>query len=315
MTEYNKVVYDGQTLIDLTQDDVTQADVRQGVYFHDASGVRSQGTLQNMGKNIWYGTCSTATSTSAKVVTTTSGDFELEAGNMVRVQFDYACGIGVVTLAVDGTTATDVYYIKTSAHGNLWTDGEVVDFVYNGTSFVISDGDVVSSPTAYKRARFDSSAHMNSEDMTSQDVEDFVDGLNVGGGAGQVVVVEDQSKLESADTGTLTLKNCTGTISHNQIYFTKLASGLWFINGRLNINSFTRSGTNPGVDIALPSSVPTPTKAQNFICGFRSQSPREGVVFGLNANSRTATLITHESFTNAANGTLTFIVNGIFTLD
>ena len=45
MTEYNKVIYDGQTLIDLTQDDVTQADVRQGVYFHDSAGVRSQGTL------------------------------------------------------------------------------------------------------------------------------------------------------------------------------------------------------------------------------------------------------------------------------
>lgn len=46
MTEYNKVVYGGQTLIDLTQDDVTASDVRSGVYFHSADGVRSQGTLQ-----------------------------------------------------------------------------------------------------------------------------------------------------------------------------------------------------------------------------------------------------------------------------
>lgn len=44
MTEYNKVVYDGQTLIDLTQDDVTASDVRSGVYFHSADGVRTQGT-------------------------------------------------------------------------------------------------------------------------------------------------------------------------------------------------------------------------------------------------------------------------------
>ena len=42
---YNKGVYDGQTLIDLTQDDVTASDVRSGVYFHDSAGVRGQGTL------------------------------------------------------------------------------------------------------------------------------------------------------------------------------------------------------------------------------------------------------------------------------
>lgn len=42
---YNKVVYDGDTLIDLTQDDVTASDVKSGVYFHGADGVRTQGTL------------------------------------------------------------------------------------------------------------------------------------------------------------------------------------------------------------------------------------------------------------------------------
>lgn len=42
---YNKVVYDGNTLIDLTQDDVTPSDVKSGVYFHGADGVRTQGTL------------------------------------------------------------------------------------------------------------------------------------------------------------------------------------------------------------------------------------------------------------------------------
>lgn len=45
MTEINKVVYGGNTLIDLTNDDVTASDVKSGVYFHDASGVRSAGTM------------------------------------------------------------------------------------------------------------------------------------------------------------------------------------------------------------------------------------------------------------------------------
>lgn len=84
MTEYNKVVYDGQTLIDLTQDDVQASDVRNGVYFHSADGVRSQGTLAS-----------------------------------------------------------------------------------------------TSAPTADTIAEWDSDAHMNSEDMTSQEVDDFVDSLDV----------------------------------------------------------------------------------------------------------------------------------------
>lgn len=45
-------------------------------------------------------------------------------------------------------------------------------------------GSVISTdvPTADTIAEFDSDAHMNSEDMTSQEVDDFVDGLNVSGG-------------------------------------------------------------------------------------------------------------------------------------
>ena len=40
----NKVVYDGQVLIDLTSDTALAADVLTGKYFHLASGVRTQGS-------------------------------------------------------------------------------------------------------------------------------------------------------------------------------------------------------------------------------------------------------------------------------
>lgn len=46
--------------------------------------------------------------------------------------------------------------------------------------------DSTSTPTANKIAEFDSTAHMNSTDMTSQEVDDFVDGLNISGGGNQV---------------------------------------------------------------------------------------------------------------------------------
>ena len=40
----NKVVYGNQTIIDLTNDDVTPADVAEGVSFHDRSGAQQTGT-------------------------------------------------------------------------------------------------------------------------------------------------------------------------------------------------------------------------------------------------------------------------------
>lgn len=43
-TTYNKVIYGGKTLIDLTGDTVTQSDVLTGKKFHDKSGAQKTGT-------------------------------------------------------------------------------------------------------------------------------------------------------------------------------------------------------------------------------------------------------------------------------
>ena len=42
----SKVIYGNQTLVDLTQDDVTASDVKSGKYVHLPSGERVQGSLQ-----------------------------------------------------------------------------------------------------------------------------------------------------------------------------------------------------------------------------------------------------------------------------
>lgn len=49
----NKVVYEGDTLIDLTNDTVTEADVMQGVTFHSADGVARVGTASGGGSSNW----------------------------------------------------------------------------------------------------------------------------------------------------------------------------------------------------------------------------------------------------------------------
>lgn len=58
----NKVVYDGTTLIDLTSDTVTAADVLSGVTFHLASGVQATGTASG---GVTQGKISSQTSVSS----------------------------------------------------------------------------------------------------------------------------------------------------------------------------------------------------------------------------------------------------------
>lgn len=122
--------------------------------------------------------------------------------------------------------------------------------------------------------------------------------------------INDANKEKDRATGTLTLYNCTGTISHNQLEFIVSKSGAIYVQGRININSFARTGTNPGVTIALPLIVATPKYTRSYMIGFRAQNPREALGLNMTANSRNVSLTTYESFQNAQNGTLTFIVSG-----
>ena len=60
----NKVIYGGDTLIDLTSDDVTRADVVSGKYFHLPTGERTTGT------NTYDADTSDATATAAEILAT-----------------------------------------------------------------------------------------------------------------------------------------------------------------------------------------------------------------------------------------------------
>lgn len=54
-----------------------------------------------------------------------------------------------------------------------------MDAWFNGDVHIPGGGSGTSVPTADTTAQWDSDVHMNSEDMTSQEVDDFVDSLNV----------------------------------------------------------------------------------------------------------------------------------------
>ncbi len=90
----------------------------------------------------YYGTCSTAAATVAKVVT--CSDFVLETGATIAVKFTYYNTGESPTLNVNSTGAIAIkQYGTTAASTYMWRSGEVVLFVYNGTNW-----ELISKSTA-----------------------------------------------------------------------------------------------------------------------------------------------------------------------
>lgn len=117
----NKVVYGNQTLIDLTNDDVTPEDVADGVYFHNASGERKMGvyvaptvnnaklTIQKNGTTINTFTANSATDTTINItVPTKASDINAQAAG-TYVTSDAARKITAGTAAPSGGSNGDIY--------------------------------------------------------------------------------------------------------------------------------------------------------------------------------------------------------------
>lgn len=170
-----KVYKDGvwEELGGTTQLDGGNADTLDGYHASDFASaenllsLRSEinNTITNS-KNTWYGTCSTSASTTAKVVTTSTGDFSLKEGNVVYVLFTYYA-YASSTLNVDGTGAKS---IKVSGTSNVstyqWGANEVVGFVYDGTYFRMLDG-MIATTTYYGMTKLSSSTSSTSTSVAA----------------------------------------------------------------------------------------------------------------------------------------------------
>ena len=106
---------------------------------HFEGNVRIEGTLtpDNIDYDFgippfYYGTCTTAAATVAKVVTCSG--FVLETGATIAVKFTYYNTGASPTLNVNSTGAIAIkQYGSTAASTYMWRSGEVVLFVYNGS--------------------------------------------------------------------------------------------------------------------------------------------------------------------------------------
>lgn len=91
-----------------------------------------------------YGTCSTAPSTAAKVVALSG--FALTTGAVVVVKFSNANTASSPTLNVNGTGAKYIKKYGTTAPDTyMWQAGAVVEFVYDGTYWIMLNGTVATT--------------------------------------------------------------------------------------------------------------------------------------------------------------------------
>ena len=108
-------------------------------------------------KNLnYYGTCATAAATQAKVVVCEG--FVLEEGATISVLFTNAQTYnGTPTLNVNSTGAKNIRYTAvTNAVRYIWSAGEIIDFTYNGTYWVMHRS-ALASTTYYGLAKYSDS--------------------------------------------------------------------------------------------------------------------------------------------------------------
>lgn len=105
----------------------------------------------------YYGTCSTSAGTQIKVVDCTG--FKLEEGAHIRVIFTNAQTYnGVVQLNVNSTGAINVQYKQgTNSIRYIWSAGELIDFTYNGTYWIMHER-ALATTTYYGVAKYSNSA-------------------------------------------------------------------------------------------------------------------------------------------------------------
>ena len=112
---------------------------------------------------VYYGECSTAAATQGKTVTITDFPTTLTAGLSVRIKFTNAqTYAGAPTLQINSTGANTVRYLSGSnGFQYMWNAGEILDFVYDGTYWVVVDGGTATT-TYYGATKLSSSTSSTS---------------------------------------------------------------------------------------------------------------------------------------------------------
>jgi len=109
---------------------------------HDADKAEVEAAYQAADTTIkqevpWYATSDSAESTIAKIATCNQTGFALATGAKVIIKFDYTNTASSPTLNVNDTGDIAIVAYGTTAPELYWVAGDVVEFTYDGTSWVM----------------------------------------------------------------------------------------------------------------------------------------------------------------------------------
>lgn len=170
-----------------------------------------KGTWETFSNSLLYGTCTDTAATVAKTVTVDSS-FKLEIGATVAVKFTYTNSATNPTLNVNSTGAKAIKRYGTTAVVNAtytaWNAGEVVPLLYDGTNWLImnnmAQNNMVSQNYSTDNINYNmalsyaqntgtansglyhsnkikgnpSTGRITTEDLSSSDIDTFVNSLN-----------------------------------------------------------------------------------------------------------------------------------------
>ena len=123
--------------------------------------------VDRVSKNVWYGTCTTSPSAYTKVVTTTSGDFGGNIGDVIVVMFDYGLNfVDGMDLVIDGTDYTienpAPSYVQASLYGST-----------TAVTFVVTDDE------GYTVSMADHYIGLYAEYLDTKKQDELVSGTNI----------------------------------------------------------------------------------------------------------------------------------------
>ena len=141
---YAETIYGANLKNKLERDVVTIS--QQTLTSAEQAQVRSNIGAANVSDSVYYGTSSTAAGTQTKVVTISNFPSALAAGQKVLIKFANAQTYnGQPTLQINSLTAKPICKLGTTAAARYeWQAGQVIGFVYDGTNWVMVDGELAN---------------------------------------------------------------------------------------------------------------------------------------------------------------------------
>lgn len=242
-------------------------------------GCSSKDVETNQGHGFGYGTCTTASNTTAKTATLASGKYKLVVNGIVSIRFTNDV-VANSTLSINSQTAKPIYYRNSAIVSNIIHAGDIATFIYNGTSYILIAIDSAEvNQNSFANIKIGSTTI---EADTKQDTLEFVAGSNV-----TLTPDATNDKITIAATDT-TYSDATTS-----------SSGLMSSTDKTKLNGIAEGAqVNPVITPVTGS--PTANQTPSFGGTFTVSQISQSATGQISATDRTVTIPSTEASTSAA---------------